>query len=94
MELGELPNVTIQIVPFSVGQYEALRMGGISLMTHPWVPGLSVYFKRYEGAILVDEAEEAANFVAAFDHATRVALPPNDSLAFIADVADQWERQR
>lgn len=94
VELGARPNVTIQIVPFSVGQYEALRMGGISLMTHPWVPGLSVYFKRYEGAILVDEAEEAANFVAAFDHATRVALSPNDSQAFIAEVADQWERTR
>jgi transcriptional regulator with XRE-family HTH domain len=88
--LGSRQNVTIQIVPFAAGHYDALRMGGIIVMTHPWAQGVSVYFERYEGAVLVEDPDEAANFVAAHDHASEIALSPDASLAFIAEAAERW----
>lgn len=90
-KVGEQPNITVQIVPFTVGQYEALRVGAISVMTHPWTQGPSVYLRRYgTGSEAVEDPDEAANFVAILEHAMAVALSPEDSLAFIAEVAEQW----
>ena len=94
VELGQLPNVTIQIVPFSVGQYEALRMAGhLFIMRHPWVEGVSVCFERYGSSNLIEDVDEAAHFLAAFDQAQDLALSPDDSLAFIGEIADEWRHK-
>jgi transcriptional regulator with XRE-family HTH domain len=90
VEMGRRPNVTLQIVPFSVGQYEALRMGSFSVMRHPWVQGLTVYHLQYGGLASIEDVDEAANFLAAFDQAAELALSPEDSLAFIEQAAEQW----
>lgn len=85
-------NITVQVVPFTAGQYEALRVGAISIMTHPWTEAPSVYVRRYgAGSEAVEEPDEAANFIAIFEHAAAVALPPEGSLAFIGEVADEWK---
>jgi transcriptional regulator with XRE-family HTH domain len=88
--MGQRPNITVQVVPFSVGQYEALRMGSISIMRHRYIEGVSVYHLPYRDLALIDDLDEAANFVAAVEHATALALSPADSLAFIAEAADRW----
>lgn len=90
VELARRPNVTLQVVPFRVGQYEALRIGSFRVLTHPWVQGVSVYYLPYGGLAAVDDPEEAANFVAAVDQASTLALPPEDSLAFVAQAGDRW----
>lgn len=90
LDLGERDHVTIQIVPFSVGQYEALRMGAISVMTHPWVQGRSVYYQPFQGTALVEDPDEAANFLTAVERAAALALSPDDSRTFIAEAAHQW----
>ena len=92
VELGRRPNVTVQVVPFSAGQYEALRLGSFTVLTHPWVQGVSLYYEAYGGLALVEDTEEAANFVAAADHAASLALSPGDSLMFIAQAGDQWRK--
>lgn len=88
--LAERPNVTIQIVPFTVGQYEAMRMGDFSLLAHPWIQGTTVYVIRHEGAVLVSSADDADNYIAGLHQATRLALSPSESVAFIRDAAEQW----
>lgn len=90
LAMGQQDNVTIQVVPFSVGQYEAFRMGPISVMTHPWAQGRSIYYRPYQGFAHIEEPEEAANFLAAVEQASILALSPADSLAFIAQAAEQW----
>jgi transcriptional regulator with XRE-family HTH domain len=90
IEVGEHPNVTIQIVPFTVGQYEAMRMGGFKILAHPWIPGHTIYVIRHEGAVLVAHADEADNYSAAWRQASRLALPPDESAALIKDAAEQW----
>jgi len=91
IEMGQRSNVTYQIVPFSIGQYEALRMGSLRVLTHPWVQGRSVYYMPYGGLAVIEDSEEAANFLAAFDQAAALALSPDETLAFIDQAREQWE---
>lgn len=88
--MSQRPNVTVQVVPFTRGQYEALRMGAISIMRHRWVEGATVYHLPYRDLALIEDPDEAANFSAAVEHATSLALSPDASLAFIAEAADRW----
>jgi transcriptional regulator with XRE-family HTH domain len=92
IEMAHRPNITIQIVPFSIGQYEALRMGSVSIMTHPWVRGVSVYLVEHRGLAAIEDAEEAANYIAAVEQAADLALSPAASLACIEEMAKLWRR--
>jgi len=92
VELGQRDNVVIQIVPFTVGQYEAMRIGSFRVLTHPWVQGPSVYYMPFAGLAVVEDTEEAAHFVAAFDQARTLALSPDGSLAFIAEAGEEWRK--
>lgn len=93
VELGSLDNVTIQIVPFSAGQYEALRIGKFSLLHHPWstIPG--VHLEGYGGARIIDGRDEVAYFRDAFTHGQRQALTPKASAKLIGRLATQWRDQ-
>lgn len=88
--IGRQPNVTIQIVPFSVGQYEALRAGSISIMTHPWSQGPTVFHQRYNRQAAIEDANKAAGFVAAWEQASELAPSPADSRALITETAEAW----
>jgi transcriptional regulator with XRE-family HTH domain len=90
VELSGRPNVTIQLTPFDVGHYEALRIGSFRVLTHPWTEGVSVYYLPYGGLAVVDDPEEAAHFVAAAEQAVCLALSAEDSVALIDQAADQW----
>lgn len=90
IDMSERPNVSIQIVPFAVGQYEAMRMGGFKILGHSFIPGPTIYVIRHEGAVLVNSADEADNYIAAWRQASRLALSPDDSAELIRDAAEQW----
>jgi transcriptional regulator with XRE-family HTH domain len=93
VELGQLDNVTIQIVPYDRGQYEALRIGIFSLLYHPWAQAPSVHLEGYGGARIIDGPDEVAYFASAFEHGQRTALSPAASARLITEIANRW-RQR
>lgn len=91
-EMATRPNVTIQVVPFDVGQYEAQRIGTFTLNVLPFGSGApTVDLHAYGGTQLIDDTDEAAYFQDAFDHACRVALSPKASVQFIEELAREWE---
>lgn len=90
VELNRLDNVTIQIVPYSQGQYEALRIGKFSLLYHPWTQTPSVHLEGYGGARIIDGPDEVAYFTSAFQHGQKKALPPATSAGLTADIANRW----
>jgi len=92
-DLAELPNVTIRITTFDAGQYEAHRLDTFTIMTHAWGTP-NVYLEGYGGGRFITEADEVAYFADAFDQATKVALSPADSVAFIREMASKWEARR
>jgi transcriptional regulator with XRE-family HTH domain len=89
VELAELPNVTVQVVTYEAGQYEARRLGAFSLMRHLW-GNPRVHIEGYGGGRFITDADEVGYFRNAFDHAQRIALTPRDSAAFITRLADRW----
>lgn len=91
-EMAALPNVTIQVIPFDVGQYEAERIGTFGLQLLPFATSPIVDLHLYGGVRLIDDSDEVAYFQDAFDHASRVALSPNASVKFIEKLANEWEQ--
>lgn len=90
IDLGQLSNVAIQIVPFDRGQYEALRIGIFSLLYHPWAQTPSVHLEGYGGARIIDGPDEVAYFTSAFEHGQRTAFTPAASARLIAEIATRW----
>ena len=89
IELAKLPNVTLQVTTYQAGQYEARRLGAFSLMSHPWGHP-RVHIEGYGGGRFITDAEEVNYFAKAFEHASRIALSPADSIDFIRRLADNW----
>jgi transcriptional regulator with XRE-family HTH domain len=87
------PNVTIQVIPHDVGQYEALRIGTFSLNILPWSNTPTVELHAYGGVRLIDDTDETAYFQDAFDHASKHALSPKASLDFIQQLGTAWEQR-
>jgi hypothetical protein len=44
----------------------------------------------YGGGQFITDADEVSYFAKAFEHASRIALSPGDSLDFIRHLADNW----
>lgn len=88
-----LPTVTIRVVPFGAGQYEARRMTNLVIMKHPWGTP-RVWIEGYGGGRFITDTAEVDYFVATFGQAAELALTPDESSAFLGEVAAQWEARR
>lgn len=91
VKLAELPNVTIRVSPFSLGQYEALRLNNFVIMTHPWGQPRA-YVEWYGGGKFIHDNDEVSYFTAAYEHAARIALSPKESLTWLRKQADHWRQ--
>lgn len=91
-DFAALPNVTVRVTPFDAGQYEARRLDVFVIMAHEWGTP-RVVLEEYGGGKFITDADEVAYFAAAYEQATRVALPPADSAAFIRNMADDWRKR-
>lgn len=90
---AEQPNVTVRVTTFDAGQHEARRLDTFLIMAHPWGKP-RVYIEGYGGGQLITDADEVAYFDEAFDQAARLALSPTGSVAFIRELANEWETRR
>jgi transcriptional regulator with XRE-family HTH domain len=89
VELSQLPNVTVRVTTFDVGQYEARRLGAFSIMSHPWGTP-RVHIEGYGGGRFIHDAEEVGYFRAAFEQASKLALSTEKSRNFIRELAEEW----
>jgi len=92
-DAAELPSVTVRVMPFTAGQYEARRLDSFSILAHPW-GNPTVCLSSYGGTRFITEADETAYFAQAFEQATHLALSPADSIALIRQMAHTWEARR
>ncbi len=78
IELSELPNITIQVVPFEVGPHPGL-VGSFTVMTFPSADDPDVaYIEAASGDMLV-ESEDVRAYHDVFDHLRAIALSPADT---------------
>ncbi|WP_444963550.1 DUF5753 domain-containing protein [Nocardiopsis sp. M1B1] len=91
-ELGERPNVTIQIVPLSAGLYIG-QWGQFTLFEFPDVEDPPVaYQEGVFGDVYVEDPVDLARYKVSAAHTRDVALDPVSSLALIKKLAKESRR--
>jgi hypothetical protein len=85
--IAELPNVTVQVLPFWVGVHPAME-GPCSILgfPEPHDPDV-VYQENQSGSVYLEEADEVERFSQMFSHLMAKALSPEDSVRLIREVA-------
>jgi transcriptional regulator with XRE-family HTH domain len=91
VELAELPNVTLQVLPFKA--VHPADWSNFVLLGFPEVAGLGplyrdvVYSETFDSHSLSEEERITYKYSVAFDSLTKVSLDPDDSRALIAEHA-------
>lgn len=90
IDLAELPNVTVQILPFSRGAHSGM-FGPYLLMSFPQATAQDlVLTETPTGNFWMEQEPEVAYYRALFDDARTLALPPTESLALIRRTAEEF----
>lgn len=97
LDATEQPNLTIQILPFAAGAHAGMD-GSFTILgfLEPGDPDV-VYTENATGGLFLDKADELQRYEFIFDQIRAAALPPAESAAFIAKLAEEplWKwRQR
>jgi hypothetical protein len=83
LELGELPNVSIQVLPFQAGIHAALD-GPFVILTFEDYPDL-LYIEHLMGCVYLEKTSETARGSLIFDHLRSAALNTSDTTALIRE---------
>jgi transcriptional regulator with XRE-family HTH domain len=86
-DAATLPNLALQVVPFSVGAHPAMD-GGFSLLSFPNDPSV-VYFEYHTGAIYMEKPPEVTRYKLLFDHLRATALSVDASRHLMARIMDE-----
>lgn len=95
VEAAALPNVTLRVVPFSVGFHPGILSGAFSVIRFALNgPGEereppTVYSDLYTGAIYVDNSDEVARYERAFDQIWDAALDEEGSQAALQVASEE-----
>jgi transcriptional regulator with XRE-family HTH domain len=85
-ELSQLPNVTLQVIPFSTGAHPAMDSTFNVLEFADGVPGV-VYVEGLVGWVYMKRSRDIERYARVFEHLCRVALPPDESVELIKETA-------
>lgn len=81
---SDRPNVTIQVLPFTAGAHPAMD-GSFTILGYeePADPDV-VFSENAAGGLFLEKEEELRRYHQIFDHLRAMALPADESVAFIA----------
>lgn len=95
VEAADLPNVTLQILPFEAGAHAGMD-GSFTILDFP-EPGdpAVVYAENATGGLFLEKNDELQKYVFIFDHIRAAAIRPEESVALIAKLAKEplWKRR-
>jgi len=86
LEAATLPNVTIQVVPFSRGGHAAAG-GSFTVLRfgEPEVPDV-VYLEQLTSALYLDKREDVDHYMEVMNHLSTEALTPAQSARFVTEM--------
>jgi transcriptional regulator with XRE-family HTH domain len=91
VEVAELAAATIQILPFAGGAHPGLS-GAFTIIGFPDPTDLDVvYIDSPAGNIFLERDRDVRRHTMWFDHLRAAALPPHESLDFLASAADAFK---
>ena len=89
VDLADLPNVTIQVVPFAAGPHPGMR-GPFEVVEFDDTPDESVVFlEGPSGDFISDDTEETKSYLETFRRITQMALKPSDSVGLLREAAGE-----
>ena len=85
----QLPNVTVQVLPFDVGAHAAAS-GPFTILAFPEAPSLGiVYLEGQKGGIYLEDAIDVDRYNLVFQHLRASALSTAASWSLISEVANK-----
>lgn len=95
MGVGELPNVMIRVVPFTVGLHAGVLSGPFVILRFPLngdgraTEPPTIYVDGYTGALYLDKPHEIERYETGFEAIQGAALDVQDSKALILKAAEE-----
>jgi transcriptional regulator with XRE-family HTH domain len=87
VDVAELPNVTIQVVPFTAGPYQGLN-GPFEVVQFIDAPDEKIVFLEGRRTdIISDDPKETETYLDYFERITSLALGPSESVRLLAEIA-------
>lgn len=88
VELTELPNVTVRVLPFERGPHPAME-GAFTILEFPEpTDPAALYFEHAVSGFSVDDQAEVRQYVRRFGHLSQMALDPEASARHMLDIAE------
>ena len=85
---NELSNITLQVLPFTVGAHAAGNSGPFAILKFPEAPDLGVvYLEAHTGGVYLEDAAEVARYNLVFEHLRASALSTAATTRLISEVA-------
>jgi hypothetical protein len=91
VEAAQLPNVTIQIIPFSAGAHPAMESSFDILEFGAVAPSL-VYVEGLIGYLYLERPQDLQRYQQTFERLRDIALSPQESIELIAGTATRYNR--
>ena len=89
IEASKQPNITLQVLPFSVGAHAGMD-GAFMILGFPAPADPDVtYVHYYTGTLYLEKPEDLARYTQMFDHLRAAALPVGQSRDVIARARDE-----
>jgi hypothetical protein len=88
-EVAELPNVTLQVVPFRAGGHDAAG-GSFTILrfSEPDVPDV-VYIEQLTGAIYLEKPAATDHYLDIMNRLSAISLSPAQTIPFLGEVSRQ-----
>lgn len=89
IEIASLPNVTLQLLPFSGGAHAGLDGPFYIVRFLEPTDRDIIYFEHTDSEHYIDDPRAMALYLSLFDHIRAAALKPDDSIKHLIDRVDQ-----
>jgi transcriptional regulator with XRE-family HTH domain len=89
VDAAQLPNVTIQVIPFSAGAHPAMESSFDILEFSAPTPSL-VYVEGLIGNMYLERAQDLLRYEEVFERLCDISLSPQESIELISETAAQY----
>ncbi|HET9117556.1 MAG TPA: DUF5753 domain-containing protein, partial [Pseudonocardiaceae bacterium] len=89
LTVAKYPNVTLRVIPFSVGAHPALESNFIVLEFSGLAPTI-VYVEGLIGQLYMERQQEVDHYLHVVSQLRDMALSPKDSCSFVAKIRDLY----
>ncbi len=86
-ESAELPQVTLQALPYAVGAHPGMAGSFVILQFGEPIAADVAYIESQAGDLFLESETDVVRFTAIFEHLRALALPPEASVSLITSVA-------